>query len=257
MPGRFFVCIALLLAVSTAPALEYNDEHAEGSCQTDGSCDADGSGEEVAALDTNRTSRSAPPRPPAWDAPLPADGAIPAHIPVSMEPAALDFEAWPLCIPSVSSVEIVNARPGGGSAAELEIHSVRSVGPGSEHFHVTERNRTTLTAGGRVAVSIVFLPRVLGRVNGTLLVQTSAGGFLYALSGSGVQSPYQAEPLVATRVPAGTQFQPQLVVHNPHSEPLRIKEVYTSESFLRSAKHQGGTLAPPSGRDKGRHRACL
>jgi len=48
--------------------------------------------------------------------------------------------------------------------------------------------------GGRASISIVFLPRTYGEVDGTMIVQSSVGSFLIQLHGMGAPSPYKVQP---------------------------------------------------------------
>ena len=152
---------------------------------------------------------------------------IPARIPVAMEPPVLHIGPSPLCMPDVGAVELINTSPD----EAIELYSASSK---SEHFHTVElkEERRRVAPGGRVNISVVFVPRALGDVNGTLLLQTSHGGFFYQLHAAGAPSPYELEPLVAEHLAVGEHYEPALHLRNPHDEPLRIKEVYTSESFL-------------------------
>ena len=73
-----------------------------------------------------------------------------------------------------------------------------------------------------------------------MLIQTSAGGFFYALSAMGMPSPYGLQPINATNVPVYTPYIPPIELTNPHEHPLRIREVFTSENFLH-------LMLPPEG----------
>jgi hypothetical protein len=50
---------------------------------------------------------------------------------------------------------------------------------------------TVRVVGGKVSIQVVYLPRTLGAVEATMIIQTSVGGFLIQLLGEGVPSPYQ------------------------------------------------------------------
>ena len=158
---------------------------------------------------------------------------MPAHVPLALVPPVLEFEPWPLCVPSVTNVEMINT----SEDEDVDVHSVSQM---SEIFHVAQLNQTRLPPGGRLNFSVVFLPRELGSVQGSVLIQTSAGGFFYALSAMGMPSPYGLQPINATNVPVYTPYIPPIELTNPHEHPLRIREVFTSENFLH-------LMLPPEG----------
>ena len=181
-----------------------------------------------------------PPSPPSASPQLPGaplvDGGygVPQHLPLRIEPPFLSFEPWPLCVPAVGTLELINTH----ATDAFDVHSAAA---DSEIFHASTLSLTRLEPGGRVPISVVFLPRALGSINGSLLVQTSLGGFFYALRAYGVPSPYGLSPLLAARVPMGAPYSPAIELRNPHDEPLRVQEVYTSENFL----HLSLPLTPP------------
>ena len=163
-----------------------------------------------------------------------APGAPLAHsssvLPLRLEPEYLRYDAWPLCIPQVLRVELVNTH----AHEELLVHSVSPVGAAADQFHVAAlpSSPVPLLPGGRLPLSVVYLPSMQGYANGTLLMQTSHGGLLYDVSGIGMPSPYKLAPIVSASVPLGAPYRPPFQLHNPHNKPMRITEIFTSESFL-------------------------
>ena len=188
--------------------------------------------------------RPAPPRrgPPLWwflaaalamitcsgsdlaDAAPSAPLAITSASGVSIEPPSLEFRQRPLCIPAVEMAELIN-----GADTELSVFSVTT---DNVHFHPSSFKATTLAPGEALNISIVFLPRTIGSVEGTLVIQTSAGGLLYQIHAQGVANPYRLHPFLSAKLPTGATYSPPIQVHNPHETTLQIKEVYTSEGFL-------------------------
>ena len=143
---------------------------------------------------------------------------------VTIEPPSLQFKQRPLCIPAVETTELIN-----GADADLAVYSVST---DNVHFHPSLFKATTLPPRGRLTISIVFLPRTIGNVEGTLVIQTSAGGFLYQIHAQGVANPYRLHPFLTAKLPTGATYSPPIHVYNPHEATLQIKEVYTSEGFL-------------------------
>ena len=217
---RHHALLLALVALAYAPEC-VPDDNASGTCYGGHSAPA----EELAPWPESPLPLAPSPPPTAA---APGKGLqIPARIPVAMEPPVLHIGPSPLCMPDVGAVELINTSPD----EAIELYSASSK---SEHFHTVElkEERRRVAPGGRVNISVVFVPRALGDVNGTLLLQTSHGGFFYQLHAAGAPSPYELEPLVAEHLAVGEHYEPALHLRNPHDEPLRIKEVYTSESFL-------------------------
>ena len=165
---------------------------------------------------------------------------VPAHIPISVAPPLLHYDAWPIAIPKIAEIELTND----SEDDALDVHSITS---SSADFHVAEVPLTALPPGGRLPLSVVFLPRAHGVTNATLLVQTSHGGFFYELQGVGAANPYGVEPLQDFHLPHGSPFNPQITLRNPHAEEMRIKEVFTSESFLHLSLPPQANLEPQDG----------
>jgi hypothetical protein len=90
----------------------------------------------------------------------------------------------------------------------------------------------TVEPGESASFSVLFLARNEGVSFGTLVIETSVGGFLVQVQGEGVPNAYNAKPLLDVKVPMGLTIQPQLEIFNPFNKPLKIKEVFTNEGFL-------------------------
>ena len=123
---------------------------------------------------------------------------------VSIHPPTLEFTQRPLCIPAVEVAELSN-----GADTEL---SVLSVTTDNVHFHPSSFKATTLSPGEALNISIVFLPRTIGSVEGTLVIQTSAGGLLYQIHAQGVANPYRLPPFLSAKLPTGATYSPPIQV---------------------------------------------
>ena len=144
---------------------------------------------------------------------------------ITIVPSSLVFKLRPLCIPGEKMAQLTN-----GGDAEFSVFSVTT---DSVHFRpCSSFKATTLAPGEALNISIVFLPRTIGSVEGTLVIQTSAGGLLYQIHAQGVANPYRLHPFLSAKLPTGATYSPPIQVHNPHETTLQIKEVYTSEGFL-------------------------
>uniref|UniRef100_A0A8C5SUV5 Transmembrane protein 131 n=1 Tax=Laticauda laticaudata TaxID=8630 RepID=A0A8C5SUV5_LATLA len=62
--------------------------------------------------------------------------------------------------------------------------------------------------------------------------------------GVGVPNPYRLRPFIGAKVPVNSSFSPIINIHNPHSEPLQVVEMYSSGGDLHlelPTGQQGGT----------------
>ena len=144
---------------------------------------------------------------------------------VRMEPASLSYGPRPLCIAAVETVDIINVDDDNDVA-------VTSISTDNVHFHLTAIQQTTVPPGGRLSVTVIFLPRLLGKVEGTLSVETSAGNFFYRMTASGSPNAYSINPFLGAKVPTSSPYTPSIRLYNPHDNLLQVKEVYSSEGFL-------------------------
>ncbi|XP_036158179.1 transmembrane protein 131 isoform X3 [Myotis myotis] len=71
-----------------------------------------------------------------------------------------------------------------------------------------------------------------------------ASFFQNRVFGVGVPNPYRLRPFLGARVPVNSSFSPIINIHNPHSEPLQVVEMYSSGGDLHlelPTGQQGGT----------------
>jgi hypothetical protein len=115
----------------------------------------------------------------------------------------------------MGAVEIVALRNSGD-----EVMEVYSVSSDSVHFHA-RLNASTLEPGQLLNVSVVFLPRTLSYVANTIVLQTSLGGFLYSVTGTGIPSRYGLQPFLGAKTLVGVPYTPALVLYNPHETVLQ------------------------------------
>ena len=113
----------------------------------------------------------------------------------------------------------------------------------SDIFHTSKFTPARLAPGARLKIPVVFLARVVGSPEAYLAIQTSAGGFLYPLRALAVPNPYGLTAIAAT-VPTREAYAPTLTLRNPHTSPLVVKEVYSSEEFLQLDLPAGAAAAP-------------
>ena len=84
----------------------------------------------------------------------------------------------------------------------------------------------------KVRIPIVFLPRKAGKRKGTITVKTSVGVVKIKVSGSGKPSIYDVSGFDDIVVMRGARVSRRLEVKNPTKKVFRIKEIFTTDSFL-------------------------
>ncbi|KAL1022070.1 hypothetical protein UPYG_G00021820 [Umbra pygmaea] len=157
--------------------------------------------------------------------------------PIRFEPLMLDFHEQPVGMPKMEKVYLHNP-----SAEEISLISISAT---TAHFHASFFQNRIIPPGGNTSFDVVFLARVVGNVENTLFINTSHHGvFTYQVFGVGVPNPYRLRPFIGARVPVNSSFSPLINIHNPHSEPLQVVEMYSSGGDLHlelPTGQQGGT----------------
>ncbi|KAG6925474.1 transmembrane protein 131 [Chelydra serpentina] len=150
----------------------------------------------------------------------------------------LDFHEQPVGMPKMEKVYLHNP-----SSEETII--LVSISATTSHFHASFFQNRKILPGGNTSFDVVFLARVVGNVENTLFINTSNHGvFTYQVFGVGVPNPYRLRPFIGARVPVNSSFSPIINIHNPHSEPLQVVEMYSSGGDLHlelPTGQQGGT----------------
>ena len=152
-------------------------------------------------------------------------------------PYPLIFPSTSVCIPAFLEVTVWNrnAMSVDFEAIDTSLEMVHAVGFSPQH----------VPPGGNVLVQLMYLPHIVGTVTATLTLRSSIGSVFFNASGSAIQSPYNAFPItglrvpipppriVATGIPATSALYDQpIALHNPHTKPLYVREIYSSESWL-------------------------
>ncbi|KAM6963118.1 transmembrane protein 131 [Aplochiton taeniatus] len=157
--------------------------------------------------------------------------------PIRFEPPMLDFHEQPVGMPKMEKVYLHNP-----SSEEISLISISAT---TAHFHASFFQNRIIPPGGNTSFDVVFLGRVVGNVENTLFINTSHHGvFTYQVFGVGIPNPYRLRPFIGARVPVNSSFSPLINIHNPHSEPLQVVEMYSSGGDLHlelPTGQQGGT----------------
>ncbi|XP_024599464.1 transmembrane protein 131 isoform X4 [Neophocaena asiaeorientalis asiaeorientalis] len=150
----------------------------------------------------------------------------------------LDFHEQPVGMPKMEKVYLHNP-------SSEETITLVSISATTSHFHASFFQNRKILPGGNTSFDVVFLARVVGNVENTLFINTSNHGvFTYQVFGIGVPNPYRLRPFLGARVPVNSSFSPIINIHNPHSEPLQVVEMYSSGGDLHlelPTGQQGGT----------------
>ncbi|KAJ7319683.1 hypothetical protein JRQ81_019194 [Phrynocephalus forsythii] len=158
--------------------------------------------------------------------------------PIRFEPPMLDFHEQPVGMPKMEKVYLHNP-----STEETII--LVSISATTSHFHASFFQNRKILPGGNTSFDVVFLARMVGNVENTLFINTSNHGvFTYQVFGVGVPNPYRLRPFIGAKVPVNSSFSPIINIHNPHSEPLQVVEMYSSGGDLHlelPTGQQGGT----------------
>ncbi|XP_030776728.1 transmembrane protein 131 isoform X2 [Rhinopithecus roxellana] len=158
--------------------------------------------------------------------------------PIRFEPPMLDFHEQPVGMPKMEKVYLHNP-------SSEETITLVSISATTSHFHASFFQNRKILPGGNTSFDVVFLARVVGNVENTLFINTSNHGvFTYQVFGVGVPNPYRLRPFLGARVPVNSSFSPIINIHNPHSEPLQVVEMYSSGGDLHlelPTGQQGGT----------------
>jgi hypothetical protein len=96
-----------------------------------------------------------------------------------------------------------------------------------------------------MSIQLLFLPYHIRSVNATVTIVTSVGDFTYNLVGVSTSNPYGLRPFIGNRIISGVPLEVPIVMRNPHADPLRIREIFTTEEFL--SLHSGSKGGSGSG----------
>lgn len=140
---------------------------------------------------------------------------------LKFEPPLLDFKQRHLGIPHHEKVTLFNVNN------NKTIH-MSSISGNTVHFHSSFFEDKVIPPLGNTSFNVVFLGREEGEIESNLFIHTSEGSFKYQVKGASISSPYRLRPLVGVKIPANATYSPLIYMHNPHSTPLQITEVYSS-----------------------------
>lgn len=143
----------------------------------------------------------------------------------------------PVCLPVVSEFWVDNVL-----GSDIHLYSVTS---SSTQFHPVTFQAQALAPHDSMSIQLLFLPYHIRSVNATVTIVTSVGDFTYNLVGVSTSNPYGLRPFIGNRIISGVPLEVPIVMRNPHADPLRIREIFTTEEFL--SLHSGSKGGSGSG----------
>ena len=86
-----------------------------------------------------------------------------------------------MCLPAVAEIVVTNTAP----TDPIDVYSVST---DSAAFQPSYVERQTVVPGESVTLTVLFLARAPGPVFGSLVMETSVGGFLVQVQGEGIDN---------------------------------------------------------------------
>lgn len=76
------------------------------------------------------------------------------------------------------------------------------------------------------------MARELERAESILYINTNKGIIKFIVKGIGVPNSFRLSPILNARIPLNSSYTSLIKLHNPHSFPLQVVEIYTSDDDL-------------------------
>ncbi|KAJ8933374.1 hypothetical protein NQ318_018443 [Aromia moschata] len=146
---------------------------------------------------------------------------VSSKLQLKFEPSFLDFKQRPLGVPHLEKVTLFNTD-------KNKSIDMTSISGSTVHFHSSFFEDKRIPPNGNTSFNVVFLGREEGFVESNLFIHTSEGFLKYNVKGASTFSHYRLRPIVGIKLPLNSTFSPLIYMHNPHSEPIQIVEIYSS-----------------------------
>ncbi|XP_023015828.2 transmembrane protein 131 isoform X1 [Leptinotarsa decemlineata] len=163
-------------------------------------------------------------------------GDVSLKLPLKFEPTILDFKYRPIGVPHLEKVTLFNID-------RYRTIDMTSISGRTVHLHSSFFQEKKLPPNGNTSFNVVFLGREEGFIESNLFIHTSEGFMKYNVKGVSTFSHYRIRPIVGIKLPINSTFSPFIYIHNPHSEPIQIIEIFSSGgSFhleLPTGEHEG------------------
>eukprot|EP01041_Mallomonas_annulata_P004107 gene4107-8163_t len=139
-------------------------------------------------------------------------------------PEVLEFHEVRVCMPQSEYFVIQNPM-----ATEISIHSITS---SSLQFHPVFSTPKVLLPGESLSIEVVFFPYYVETSKANISVLSTVGSFYYQMVGQAIQNPHHLHPFTGMKLVSGASYEQPLIMYNPYSEILYIREIFTTEDFL-------------------------
>ena len=167
---------------------------------------------------------------------------------VRFEPPSLDFSDVPLGQEVKRTVKIYNLDD--KTPLEIKVSNkktnkiyilskifnilFKSISSPNSYFSSTFPSPNRILPSKVGSFDVVFIPRTLGNVEQTLVIESSLGPhkLKYSLFGVGIESPYRIRPFLGARIPLNESYEPKILIYNPESAIMQITEIYSTTPKL-------------------------
>jgi hypothetical protein len=112
---------------------------------------------------------------------------------------------------------------------EFELHSIVS---NNLQFHPVFSTPKILLPNEIITIEIVFFPYYVETARANITLSSSIGEYNYNIVGHAIQNPHNLHPFTGMKLIGGSSYEQPIVIFNPYSDTLYIREIYTSEDFL-------------------------
>ncbi|KAG4973244.1 hypothetical protein JHK87_030065 [Glycine soja] len=92
-------------------------------------------------------------------------------------------------------------------------------------FYPCNFSDISLRPGESALICFVYFPRSLGLSSGSLILQTSSGGFIVEAKGYATESPFGIQPLSGMQISPGGRLSKNFSLFNPFDETLYVEEI--------------------------------
>ncbi|CAJ1929719.1 unnamed protein product [Sphenostylis stenocarpa] len=103
-------------------------------------------------------------------------------------------------------------------------------------FYACNFSDISLRPGESALICFVFFPKSLGLSSGSLILQTSSGGFIVEAKGYATESPFGIQPLSGVQISPGGRLSKNFSLFNPFDETLYVEEITARISI--SSEHK-------------------
>ncbi|CAG9763470.1 unnamed protein product [Ceutorhynchus assimilis] len=107
-----------------------------------------------------------------------------------------------------------------------------SISGNTVHFHSSFFEDKQIPPNGNTTFKVVYLGRQEGPVESTLFLHTSNGFIKYKVKAFGTFNNYRVRPIVGVKLPINSTFTPVIYMHNPHSEPIQVYNIWWLAPYM-------------------------